>query len=204
MRCAPPPGSNSSSPVGFEAVDDLGDFVGAGGDDGVVARHREVLLGPVQRLDERVVVVDHHGLLVRQIKGRVAGPDLDAEPLQRLPRGVVVGFPVATLGVEHDLDIHAAPVGGNHRLQQRRVVEGEHLDPHRPGGRGDRVEHRLRRVVGQDDQRTRHVVSSSYWMRCNSAYLPPAARSSVCDPSSTTRPSSSTTILSASRMVLRR
>src|SRR5262249_18224886 len=40
-----------SIPVRLEAVDDFGDIVAPGGDDGVVARLVEVLLHPVQRPD---------------------------------------------------------------------------------------------------------------------------------------------------------
>jgi hypothetical protein len=57
-------------PIGFEAFDDLGDLVGTGRHDGVVAGFGEVLIGPVQRLGEGELAVDHHRLLVRQIERR--------------------------------------------------------------------------------------------------------------------------------------
>ena len=57
-------------PIGFEAFDDLGDLVGTGRHDGVVTGFGEVLVGPVQRLGEGELAVDHHRLLVRQIERR--------------------------------------------------------------------------------------------------------------------------------------
>ena len=125
-------------------------------DDGVVARLGEVARLPVERLDEARRVVDHHRLLVRERELRIAVADLDLGRDQRLARLVVVARAVAPRRIEHHPDVDAALLRGQDRLQHRRIGEEEHPDPQRALRAVDRVDERLRGVVGQDYQRVGH------------------------------------------------
>ncbi len=64
-------------PIGLEALDDLLDLALVIDDDGLVPRLSQVLRRPVQRLDERGLLVDYHRFLVRQVEGGVGISDRD-------------------------------------------------------------------------------------------------------------------------------
>ena len=147
----------SPVPVGLEAFDDLSHLVAAGRDDGVVTRLGHVLRRPVERRDERRVIVHHHRFLVRQIEGRIGVVHVDARSLQRLARGLVVLLATAAGRVEHHADLHAAPLRRQDRLEQRRVREDEHLDAQRPRRAMYRREDRRDGVIREDDQRAAHA-----------------------------------------------
>ncbi len=105
-------------PIGFKAFGDFADLVAVFGDDGVIAGFGEVLGLPIERHDERSLVIHHHGFLMREIEGRIAVNDLDAGVGQHLARFFVLGFPAAASRIEHDTDLHAAAVGRDGRVQQ--------------------------------------------------------------------------------------
>src|SRR5438445_1083382 len=206
-------------PIGLEALDDLPDLPPVRGDDRVVASPRQVSGRPVERLHERGRIVHHHGLLVREVEFGVSLGDLDPGAGELLARVVVVRRAAAPRGVQHDADLHSPSLGGDHRLEQRGIGEDEHLHPERLRRRSDRVEDGLDRVLREHDEGSGWHRSSFYavevfgpgaaatgsiWMRCSSAYTPSSASSSPCVPCSATTPSLKTTILSTSRMVLRR
>jgi hypothetical protein len=141
-----------SIPVGFKAVDDFGDVVPAGRDDGVVARFVEILLHPVQRPDHSQLVVDDHRLLVGHGERRVSVDDSGAGAFEPPPRGFVVTMPVSPGTVQDRSHLHASLRCGDHGAQQSRVREHEHLDTQRVRRLADCLYDRLGRVVGQDDQ----------------------------------------------------
>ncbi len=146
-------------PVGLEALDDFVDLVRVRGDDGVVARLGQVLGLPVERLDERRLVVDHHRLLVREVERRIAVDHLDSSGGECLPRVLVLFFAAAASRIQHDAHLHAAGSGGDHGLEQFRIGEDEHLDSERFLGAVDGIENRLGGVVGQNNQRAGHIAS---------------------------------------------
>ena len=105
-------------PVGLEAFDDLGHVMAALRDHRVVTSLRQVSRGPVERLDERRLVVDHHRFLVREGEGGVGVFHVDVHPLERPARHVIVVFTAAPGRIEHHPDLDAAPLRRDDRLQQ--------------------------------------------------------------------------------------
>jgi hypothetical protein len=138
-------------PVGLEALDRLGHFAPMVRHDGVIARRGQVLGGPVERLDERGALVDHHRLLVREVERGAGVLHGDVRSLERPAGGGVVLPAAAARRVEHGAHGDASPPGRDDRPEQRRMREGERLDTKRTSGAVDRVHDRLHRVVWQDD-----------------------------------------------------
>jgi len=95
------------------------------------------------------LVVDHHGLLVRQVKLGIAVEDVHASGSQELTTLGVFGFAAAARRIQHHLRIDAAFVRSDDRLQNRRVREDKHLDPQRLGCMVDRIQQRTRGIVGK-------------------------------------------------------
>ena len=129
-------------PVGVEALHHLVDLVRVRGGHRVVAGLGQVLRLPVERLNEGRVIVYHHRLLVGYFEGRIAVDYVDPGIGQQGPRLIVLLFAATPGRIQHDPDLHAAPLGGDHAMQQLRVGKQKHLDAQRLLGVIDRVEDR--------------------------------------------------------------
>ncbi len=146
-------------PVGLEAVHHLVNFVLVRGDHRIIAGFGEVLGLPIERVDEGRRAVYHHRFFMRQVEGRVAVDHLDAGRGQLFPRPLVLRLAAAARRVQHQPHLDAPPVRARHRFHQRGVRKHEHLDPQRFLRPVDGFEDGLGRLIGQDNQRTRHVAS---------------------------------------------
>ena len=111
--------------------DDLVDLVLVRRDDRVVAGFRDVARLPVERHDERGRVVDDHRLLVREVERRIAVQYRHAALRERPARLLVLGLAAAARRVEHHPDVDAALARGDHRRDETRVGEREHLHAQR-------------------------------------------------------------------------
>src|SRR5208337_498078 len=65
-------------PIRVKTLDDLSHFMSVFGDDSVVTRFGEILRLPIERHDERRLLVHHHGFLVGKIERRIAVEDFHA------------------------------------------------------------------------------------------------------------------------------
>ena len=150
-----------AAPVGVEALDDFVNLMSVGCDHRVVPGLRQILGLPVERLHEGLVVIDDHRLLVGHVVRGIAVEHVDATGEQRLSGLFIVFFATAAGGIQHDPDIYAARTSGEHCLEQLRIREHKHLYPKRFRGSFDGIHNRLCRVIGQHDQRARHMASRS-------------------------------------------
>lgn len=149
-------GERLPRPIRIEAGDHLGDLLRVRRDDRVVARLGEIADLPVRGFDEAGIVVDHHRLLVRERERRVAVANLNTRGDQRGARLAVLLLAVAARGIQHHANVDAASLRRDRGVEQRRVGEQEHPDVDRALRGGQRVEQRLRGVVGKDQQRVGH------------------------------------------------
>src|ERR1700679_366264 len=115
-------------PVGVKACCDLVDLILVRCDDGIVARRRDVLGLPVERLDKGYRIGDDHGLFVGHVELGIAVHHMDARIRKTFARVAVLLLAVTPLRIQHDADLNATMMGVGDCLEKRGVGEKKHLD----------------------------------------------------------------------------
>src|ERR1700722_7871795 len=93
-----------------------------------------------------------------KIEARITVDYFDLGVVEELSRSGVFFFSVTSLGIQHDPRLYAPAMGCDHCIQHAWIREQEHLDTQRFLGMLNRVEQWLRRIVGHDQKRTRHIA----------------------------------------------
>ena len=146
-------------PVRLEALDDPGDVMATRRHHRVVTRLGQIPRDPVERLDERRLIVHHHRFLVGEIERRIGVLHVDVHMFERLAGGVIVVLTAAPGRIEHHADLDPASLRRDDGLEQPWIGEDEHLDAERPRGAFDSRQDRLGGIVRQHNQRTGHASS---------------------------------------------
>ena len=146
----------TSRPIRFETLNDFVDLVRVRRDHSIVAGFGEIFRLPVERHDPGGVIVDHHGLLMRQLEAGATIDHFDPCGAKLLATFVVLFFAVAARRVQHDTHLDAPPVGFDHCLQNIRIGKHEHLDAKGCFGVIDRIENGAHGIVGQYHQISGH------------------------------------------------